>query len=130
MQNCLLHHPISIKLCCPRPKCTLVQNYIVNLDLHVCCPPQKYYTMHPCPCAPPVYVCHQPAWKKCPQTPQKSIRFVHIPCEPPKKIKMSGATPTSHDIDPPCTPYCTMQVSGAQCSTVVHNVVLYPRSGA
>ena len=43
MQNLLEHHLISTKLRCALPKCPLVQNYIVNRDLHVRCQPQKYY---------------------------------------------------------------------------------------
>ncbi len=43
MQNLLEHHLISTKLHCALPKCTLVQNYIVNRDLHVRCQPQIYY---------------------------------------------------------------------------------------
>ena len=64
MQNCLVHHPVSTKLHCAPLKCMSVQNYIVNLDLHVRCQRQKYYTMHPCPCLPPVYVCCQHTWQK------------------------------------------------------------------
>ncbi len=30
------------------------------------------------------------------------------------------------DIGPPCSPWCTTQLSGAQCRSVVHNIVLYP----
>ncbi len=41
MQNCFVHHLISTKLHCALPKCMSVQNYIVNLDLHVRCRPQK-----------------------------------------------------------------------------------------
>ncbi len=37
-------HLISTKLCCALPKCTLVQNYMVSLDLCARCQPQKYYT--------------------------------------------------------------------------------------
>ena len=41
MQNRLEHHLVSAKLRCTLPKCMLVQNYTVNLDLHVPCQPQK-----------------------------------------------------------------------------------------
>ena len=40
-QNHLVHHLINTKLHCALPKCTLLQNYIVNLDLHVRCQPTK-----------------------------------------------------------------------------------------
>ncbi len=43
MQN----HLVSTKLHCAPPKCMSVQNYIVNIDLHVLCE-----TMRPCLCAP------------------------------------------------------------------------------
>ena len=33
----------------------------------------------------------------------------------------------THDLWPPC---CTTQPGGAQCRSVVHNVVLYPKGGA
>ncbi len=98
-QDCIVHHLCGSWLrtckivCAPPdqykalPKYTLVQNYIVNLDLHVCCQPQKYYTKCLCLCAPPVYVCCQPTWK----------------------WKVLGASPTSHGHRyPACTmaPYC------------------------
>ncbi len=35
MQNRLVRHLVGTKLCCALPKCTLVQNYVINLDLHV-----------------------------------------------------------------------------------------------
>ena len=61
MQNHLVHHLISTKLRCALPKYTSVQNYFLNLDLHVRCQPPKYYTTRPCPCAPPAYVhCQMP----------------------------------------------------------------------
>ena len=34
------------------------------------------------------------------------------------------------DTGPPCAPWCTMQVGGAQCRPMVHNAVLYSLSGA
>ncbi len=34
------------------------------------------------------------------------------------------------DICPPCTPWCITQLGGAQCRSVVHNVVLYPQGGS
>ena len=43
MQNRLVHHLIGTELRCALPKCMSVQNYIVNLDLHVHCHLQKYY---------------------------------------------------------------------------------------
>ena len=55
MQNRLVHHLISTRLHCALAKCTLVQNYIENLDLHVRCQAENYYIMHPCPYAPSVY---------------------------------------------------------------------------
>ena len=45
LKNHLVHHLISTKLHFALPKCMSVQNYIVNLDLHVHCQPQKY-TLH------------------------------------------------------------------------------------
>ncbi len=42
MQNRLVHHLIGTKLCCALLKCMSVQNYIVNLDMHVRCQPPKY----------------------------------------------------------------------------------------
>ena len=44
-QNRLVHHLIGTKLRCALPECMLVQNYILNLDLHVRCQPQKYYNI-------------------------------------------------------------------------------------
>ena len=67
MQNRLVHHLIGTKLCCALPKCISVQNYIVNLDLHVRCQPQKYYRfIYIRACALPVYVHCHPTWEKCP----------------------------------------------------------------
>ncbi len=40
MQNHLVHHLISTMPHCALPKWMSLQNYIVNLDLHVCCQPQ------------------------------------------------------------------------------------------
>ncbi len=105
MQNCLVHRLISTKPCCTLPKYMSVQKYIVNLDLHVRCQPQKYYTnIHPCPCAPPVYVRWQPTWKKCCRTPyyEKWIRWPLL----------------LTDIGPPCAPRCIAQVGNAQFSPV------------
>ena len=39
------------------PKCTSLQNYIVNLDLHVHCESPNDYIRCSCPCAPPEHVC-------------------------------------------------------------------------
>ncbi len=36
-----------------------------------------------------------------------------------------GSSELLTDIVPPCAPWCTMQVGGAHCRLVVHNVVLY-----
>ncbi len=47
----------------------------------------------------------------------------------PIKDKCWGRPPHLTDIRPPCAPWCTTQV-GAQCRSVVHNVVLYSRGGA
>ena len=44
----------------------------------------------------------------------KSVRFVHVPCEPPKNEKCRGQPAPLTDIGPPCAPWCTMQVGGAQ----------------
>ena len=53
----------------------------------------------------------------------KSVRY--CACEPSKKIKMLGQSLLLMDIGLPCAPWCTRQVSGTQCKSVVHNVVLY-----
>ena len=99
MQNHLVHHLISTKLSCTLPKCTLVQNYIVNLRLHVRCQPPKYYRLKwlyvskvsiVCSCAPntdKVFACSLQLWTT-------------------KQWKMLG------------WPWCTMQVGGAQFSPV------------
>ena len=50
----VVNHLISTKLHCAPPKCASVQNHIVNLDLHVCRQPPKYYTMRLCPYVPAV----------------------------------------------------------------------------
>ncbi len=47
-----------------------------------------------------------------------------------KNWKMLGVTPTSHGLWSLCAPSCTVQVGGAQCMLVVHNVVLYCWGGA
>ncbi len=44
MKNRLVYHLIGTKLCCALSKCMSVQNYIVNLDLHVCC--QRSLVVH------------------------------------------------------------------------------------
>ena len=114
MQNCLVHHLISTKLRCALPKSISVQNYIVNLDLHACCQPQKYYTMHPCPCAP-LSMCLTKVPSNTLRT--KSVRFVHVPCEPPKNrknYKCRGRPPLHTDIGP-------LVYHGAQRRLVVHN---------
>ncbi len=33
-------------------------------------------------------------------------------------------------LQPPCAPWCTMQVSGAHRRSMVHSIVLYPQGGA
>ena len=74
MQDRLVHHLIGTKLRCALQKCTSVQNYVVILDMHVRCQPQKYYIL---------YIMHPYPWKK-------SVRFVHVPCEPPKNENDRG----------------------------------------
>ncbi len=100
MQNCLVHHLISTKLCCALPKWTLVQNYIVNLDLYVHCPPLNDYILCPCPCASPVHVHCQRMLQKCPPTShghRSPLRTL---------VRNTGRR-------------CTAQVSGARCSPVL-----------
>ena len=41
-----------------------------------------------------------------------------------------GQPPHLTDIGPPCAPWCTLQVGGAQHRSMVHNVVLYSLGGA
>ena len=113
MQNHLVHHLVSTKLHCAPPKCMSVENYIVNLDLHVRCQPQKYYTMRLCPCASPVYVRCQPTLH---DHGTKGVPFVHIPYEPPKNEKCQERLLLLLDIGLPCAPWCTTQVTGAQHS--------------
>ncbi len=94
-------------------------DYIVNLDLDVCCQPQKYYTMHWCPCAPPMYVRCQPTR---PQTPYKKCPFFACPLWTTKNWNISGATPTSHRHRSPSSVVCNVVPYpwiGAQCSS--HN---------
>ncbi len=109
MTNRHVHHQISTKLDCAPPKCMLVHNYIVNLDL---------------------YVCHEPLWlfsaslplctmdKKC-LFPVCSICTI--------KIKDAGGNPYFKNRSPLCTMVhnagqrCTMQVNGAQRSNVPMN---------
>ncbi len=69
-----------------------------------CAPPNRYEAML---CTTEVHVnteLHCQPWFAC--------------LLPTTKILMSGATPTSHNIGPPCAPWCTTQVDGAQCSPV------------
>ncbi len=44
--NPVVHHLISTKLNCAPPKCTSVQNYSVNFDLHVRCLYQNILCVH------------------------------------------------------------------------------------
>ena len=126
MQKCLVHHLIGTKLCCALPRCVLVQKCIVNLDLYVRC--QIY--VHTCALA--VYVhchpyrgCHLPV--KCllhVLVPHhilrtKSVRILHVPCDPSKNEKCWGRPPLLTDIGPSCTLWCTTQVDGAQHSPVL-----------
>ena len=63
----------------------------------------------------------------------KSAHFTHVPCEVvnnQKNEKASGRPPLLMDIGPPCAPWCTTQVGSAHCRSMVHNIVLYPWSGA
>ena len=95
----------------------------------------KYYTMHLCPYAPRVYVRNQTTWKKWRghnlpekcllyvlvphQIRTKSVRFVHVPWEPPENEKFWGWPPLLTYIGPPCAPWCTKQVGGPQHSPVL-----------
>ena len=104
MQNRFVHHLISTKLHCAPPKCTSVQNYIVNLDLHIHSQP------------PTLWPVKYRQWTK-------SVCFMHVPCAPQKK--MLRTTPTSHGCRfPLCTmvrnagQWCTTQAGGAQHSPV------------
>ncbi len=109
-----VHHLISTRLHCAPPKCTLVQNYIVNLDLYV-----HFLSMclvH--------HVRGVTYWPKCllsvlvnHQKRRKSSMWTT------KKWKLFGVTATSKKISSPCA-------CGAQRRSMVHNVVLYRCSGA
>ena len=122
-----VHRLFSTKLRCALPKCTSVQNYIVNLDLHIRCQPLKYFTMHPCHCAPPEYVHCHPTWKiavihrkKC-QFCACSMWTTKKCWEWPQLLKK---------VDPPCASWCQSVVCnvGRWCTMqlctveVVHNV--------
>ncbi len=107
MQNRLVHHLIGTKLRC-------VNRYRTTLWFACSLSTTKVlylYTSVVCSCAPPN------TDKKCP--------FFACSLWPTKKWP-----PHLPDIGPPCAPWCTTQVGGAQCRSVVHNVVLYPRGGS
>ncbi len=91
--------------CAPR---NWYKNYIVSLDFHVHCQPQKYYR----------FMCGQ------------KVSVLACFLWPIKKWKMLGVTPISDRHRPPCAPWCTMQLIGAQRWSVVHNVFLYWSGGA
>ncbi len=109
MQNHRVHHPIGTKLHFTLPKCTLVRNYIMNLDLHVRCQTQKYYTMPLCTTC----ICSQ--WNFGVGVNER-INFERSRKE---LWKMSGGAP-----------WYTTQPSGEQHRLLVHHVVLYPQGGA
>ena len=102
MQNHLENHLISAKLRCAPPKYTSVQNYIVNLDLHVRCQPQK------------TILCVRAL-----------VHHLQVSSNQNAGIKCVGGTPTSNGHR---SPLCTMvynagrwyttQVAGAQHSPV------------
>ena len=119
MQNRLVHHLIGRKLCCALPKCTSVQNYIVNLDLHVHCQSPKYYMYYTSVSLCTTCVCLLLSHDTKVPLDTLQIKIVckmHAPCEPPK-MKNVGETPTSHGHR---SPLCTM-VLGAQHWSVMHN---------
>ncbi len=64
------------------------------------------------------------------QIQKKSIRILHVPCDPSKNEKCRGRLPLLTDIGPPCAPWCTTHPSGAQPLSMVHNVVLSSLGGA
>ena len=125
-QNHLVHHLIGTKLHCALSTCTSVQNYIVNLDLHICCQPQntidlyRLYTPIVCSCVP--------------ANTDKKCLFSHVPCDPSKNEKCRGQPPLLTDIGPPCAQWCTTQPvvhnTAWWCTTysctheVVHNVTV------
>ena len=118
MTNHHMNHLITTKVHCAPPKCTSVQNYIVNLHLHAvhCEPPNDYILSLR-------ELVHQLTFIVATSNKigTKSVCLLHEFHGDHQKIKNVGHDPHFYKSGLPCALWCTMQVGGAH-NEVVHDI--------